>query len=57
MLGMGHIKLIYCLINTIKGSQVCLLSPLLFLFLLDGVLRTALDGKKKRNNVEVERIT
>ena len=27
--------------------QGCLLSPLLFLLVLDGLLRTALDGKKR----------
>jgi hypothetical protein len=36
------------LIKTSSGvRQVCLLSPLLFLLVTDGVLRTALEGKKR----------
>jgi hypothetical protein len=35
-------------VKTSSGvRQGCLLSPLLFLLVLDGVLRRALDGKKK----------
>jgi hypothetical protein len=45
-----------CLTQSKKGYLLflCLLSPLMFLLVLDGILLRALDGK---NNIEVEIIT
>jgi hypothetical protein len=43
-----HEGQLYDPIKTSSGvRQGCLLSPLLFLLILDGVLRRALDGKKR----------